>query len=43
MTVKLDPVKSWAVPYVTGHKYRWFFDAGQLDIQNMKIDVSLRW
>ena len=43
MTVKQDPVYSWAIPYVTGHKYRWFFDIGQLDIQNMKIEVSQRW
>lgn len=43
MTVKQDPSKSWAMPYVTGHKYRWFFDIGQLDILNMKIEVSNRW
>lgn len=43
MTVKQDPVKSWAIPYVTGHKYRWFFDIGQLDITSMKIEISQRW
>jgi len=43
MTVKQDPGNSWAMPYVTGHRYRWFFDIGQLDLVNMKIEVSNRW
>lgn len=32
MTVLDYPGYSWALPYVTGHKYRIFFDIGQMDI-----------
>lgn len=43
MTVMKDPGYSWALPYVTGHKYRFYWDFGQLDMTNMKIEVSDRW
>ena len=43
MTVLKDPGYSWAIPYVTGHKYRFFYDKGQLDMTRMKIEVSTRW
>ena len=43
MTVLQDPSYSWAVPYVTGHKYRIFFDKGQLDITKIKMEISTIW
>jgi hypothetical protein len=35
MKDKLDPMKSWTVPFVTGHKYRIYWDIGQLDYEKM--------
>ena len=43
ITILKDPSYSWALPYVTGHKYRIFWDKGQLDMTNMKIEISTRW
>lgn len=43
MTVLQDPMYAWAIPYVTGHKYRFFFDKGQIDLTSIKIEVSERW
>jgi hypothetical protein len=43
ITILKDPSYSWALPYVTGHKYRIFWDKGQLDMTNLKIEVSTRW
>lgn len=40
MKDKLDPAMSWTIPFVTGHKYRIFWDIGQLDYDRMQIDVS---
>jgi hypothetical protein len=33
-------MKSWAIPYVTGHKYRVYWDSGQLDYLKIDIEVS---
>ena len=33
---------AWAMPYVTGHRYRVHWAAG-LDMDKMKIEVSERW
>jgi hypothetical protein len=43
MTVSREPVNSWAIPYVTGHKYRCSFDLGQIIFEKMQIEVSQRW
>jgi len=43
MTVLKKPDYSWALPFVTGHKYRIYFDMGQLDITNIKMEMSQRW
>jgi hypothetical protein len=32
---KLNPKNSWAVPFVTGHKYRLYWDIGQLNWSKM--------
>lgn len=34
---KLSPSNSWAVPFVTGHKYRITWDKGQLNWSLMGI------
>lgn len=39
---KLAPSDGWAMPYVTGHKYRVHWAEG-LDFERMKIEVSERW
>jgi len=40
---KLNPTASWAVPLVTGHKYRMYWDIGQLNWSKMKIEVANPW
>ena len=39
----LSPSSAWTVPYVTGHKYRIFWDKGQLNYSTMRIEVSPNW
>ena len=39
---KLKPTKGWAMPFVTGYKYRVHWAEG-LDFERMKVDVSERW
>ena len=39
---KLKPKEGWAMPYVTGHKYRVHWDRG-LDFTQMKFEASERW
>jgi len=39
---KLKPSNGWAVPYVTGHRYRVTW-ANDLDYTQMKVEVSERW
>lgn len=38
----LDPKNGWAVPYVTGHKYKVHWRYG-LDFTDLQIDQSIRW
>ena len=39
---KLKPTNGWAMPYVTGHRYRIHWGSG-LDFTRMKVEVSERW
>ena len=39
---KLKPSNGWAIPFVTGHKYRVHWAEG-LDFEEMRIDMSERW
>lgn len=39
---KLKPSNGWAVPYVTGHRYRLTW-ANDLDFTRMDVEVSERW
>ena len=39
---KQDPMNGWAMPYVTGHRYRLHWESG-LDFDTMKIEMSERW
>jgi len=43
MKAKLNPFNSWALPFVTGHKYRMFWDLGQLNWTKMQVEVSKLW
>ena len=40
--VSLDPKNGWAVPYVTGHKYKIHWRNG-IDFTQMQVDQSNRW
>jgi hypothetical protein len=42
-TQKLDPGSSWAMPVVTGHKYRIHWSETPLDFNRMKLELSERW
>lgn len=39
---KLKPSMGWAMPFVTGKRYRIHWAEG-LDFERMKVDVSERW
>ena len=39
---KQDP-SGWAIPFVTGHKYKVSFGSGPLDWTSINIDQSSRW
>lgn len=39
---KLSPSNGWAMPYVTGHKYRVHWAEG-LDFESMRMEVSDQW
>lgn len=39
---KLKPSSSWAIPFVTGHKYRVHWAEG-LDFTQMKVELSEPW
>ena len=43
MKPSLSPMNSWTMAFVTGHKYRIYWDIGQLDYSNMDIEVSPNW
>jgi len=40
---KTDPSKSWAIPFVTGHKYKAHWGIVGLDWDGMKMQMSERW
>jgi hypothetical protein len=40
---KLDPSNGWAVPFVTGHKYKIHFGMTGLDYEQLTIAASERW
>lgn len=37
-----DP-SGWAVPFVTGHAYRFYFGKTGIDFENVKFTMSDRW
>jgi len=39
---KLDPTNAWAIPFVTGHKYKAHWQSG-LDFDRMQMTLSPRW
>ena len=39
---KQDPSNAWAIPMITGHRYRIHWESG-LDFDSMKLEVSERW
>lgn len=39
---KKDPMSAWAMPFITGHRYRLHWEAG-LDFDKMKIEISEMW
>ena len=39
--MKEKPMKGWAMPYVTGHKYRVHWQRG-LDFEEMRMEVTYR-
>ena len=39
---KGNPSDGWAMPYVTGHRYRLHWESG-LDFDQMLMEVSERW
>lgn len=42
MKGSLKPSNSWAIPFVTNHRYKVHW-AGGLDFTQMKMEVSERW
>lgn len=40
---KLDPNTGWAIPIVTGHKYKIHWGAAGLDFEGMTISLSQEW
>jgi len=40
---KLDPMNSWPVPFVTGHKYKIHWGMVGLDWDSAIADMSERW
>lgn len=40
---KLDPLSSWATPFVTGHSYRIHWGKTGLNFEKMKATMSERW
>ena len=39
---KIDPANAWAMPYVTGHKYKIHWQYG-LDFTQMQVSLSPHW
>lgn len=42
MTLMTDPSYAWAVPYVTGHKYKLHYQYG-IDFTRMEAQLSQKW
>ena len=40
---KLKPKNSWAVPMITGHKYKIHWGTTGLDFEQMQLSLSQRW
>lgn len=40
---KLDPMSGWAIPIVTGHKYKIHWGDGGIDFEGMTISLSEEW
>jgi hypothetical protein len=40
---KRDPSNAWAIPFVTGHKYKISWGSMGLDFTSMQVDLSERW
>ena len=40
--LKQDPSSAWAMPFVTGHRYRIHWESG-LDFDKMRMEMSERW
>lgn len=38
-----EPDDAWAVPFVTGHRYKIHWSDTGLDFTRMRIDLSRRW
>jgi hypothetical protein len=38
-----DPMAGWAIPIVTGHKYKLHFGKTGLDFESLQIDLSQNW
>jgi len=40
---KLDPMNNWAIPLITGHKYRLSWGSSGIDWEQMQLTLSERW
>ena len=40
---KLDPLNGWAIPFVTGHKYKIHFGVTGLDFESLQVTLSEEW
>jgi hypothetical protein len=41
--LKQNPMNGWAIPFVTGHKYKIHWGQTGLDYDQMTVDPSERW
>lgn len=41
--MKTDPKNGWAIPFVTGHKYKLSWGQTGLDFEKMQYTLSERW
>ena len=39
---RTNPGDAWAIPVVTGHKYKIFW-GGNIDFEEMQCDISEKW
>lgn len=40
---KKNPINAWAIPFVTGHKYKISWGSMGIDFTQMQVDLSERW